>query len=182
MSNAIIDLMNDKLLLLQVEQGNKQAFDELYEKYWEQTFSLAYKRLKNMDQAKDIVQDIFLNIWLKKENHIDNLPAYLNVAVRNRVFKQVEKQKATVPFLDILQNIQEKNQMPDKDLLWKEFYSAYEALIATLPPKRQNIFRLHFHEDITTKAIAHQLGLSRKTVQNQIGKAIEQLRVSLHNL
>src|SRR5690606_1989462 len=132
--------------------------------------------------AKDIVQDIFLNIWLKKENHIDNLPAYLNVAVRNRVFKQVEKQKTTVPFLDLLQNLQEKNLMPEKELLWKEFYSAYEALITTLPPKRQNIFRLHFHEDITTKEIAQQLGLSRKTVQNQIGKAIEQLRVSLHNL
>src|SRR5690606_39103936 len=106
MSSAGTDLGNDKLLLLQVEQGNTEAFDELYEKHWEQTFSQAYKRLKNLDQAKDIVQDIFLNIWLKKENHIDNLPAYLHVAVRHRVFKQVEKQKTTVPFLDLLQNLQ----------------------------------------------------------------------------
>jgi RNA polymerase sigma factor (sigma-70 family) len=46
-----------------------------------------------------------------------------------------------------------------------------------LPPKRQQIFRLRFHDDIPTKTIASQMRISRKTVQNQLGKAIEQLRV-----
>ena len=54
--------------------------------------------------------------------------------------------------------------------------------MATFPAKRQLIFRLRFENDLSTKDIAHQLGLSRKTVQNQLGKAIEQLRINLTHL
>ena len=176
------DNTNDALLLKQVEQGSKDAFNVLYEKYWAQVYANAYKLLKDADQAKDIVQDIFINIWLKKETHINNFPAYVNTAVRNRVFKLAEKQKMLNPFLDILQNIPSMHMQADADIRRKEFYKAYEALLTTLPPKRQIIFRLRFQEDLTTKAIAGQLNLTRKTVQNQLGKAIEQLRISLLNL
>ena len=174
---------NDAELLQQVEQGSKYAFNVLYEKYWSQTYSNAYKSLKDDDQAKDVVQEIFTHIWLKKETlHIDNLPAYLNIAVRNRVFKLIEKQKLIHPFFDILETMPATYLQADANLLWKEFFRSYEALLMTLPPKRQLIFRLRFQEDLPTKDIAMQLGLSRKTVQNQLGKAIEQLRISLLQL
>ena len=176
------DHNNDTLLLQNVKNGCKKSFNILYEKYWEQTYYNAYKRLKDTDQAKDIVQEIFINIWLRKEIHIDNLPAYLNVAVRNRVFKLVEKQKMTSPFLDVLNDIPAAHEKTEADILRKEFFKAYEVLLNTLPLKRQKIFRLRFQEDLTTKAIAGKLGISRKTVQNQIGKAIEQLRISLLQL
>ena len=174
---------NDAELLQQVEQGSKHAFNVLYEKHWSQTYSNAYKRLRDDDQAKDVVQEIFTHIWLKKETlHIDNLPAYLNIAVRNRVFKLIEKQKLIHPFFDILETMPATYLQADENLLWKEFFRSYEALLTTLPPKRQLIFRLRFQEDLPTKDIAVQLGLSRKTVQNQLGKAVEQLRISLLQL
>lgn len=177
------NLTNDAELLQQVEQGSKHAFNVLYEKYWSQTYSNAYKRLKDDDQAKDVVQEIFTHIWLKKETlHIDNLPAYLNIAVRNRVFKLIEKQKLIHPFFDILETMPATYLQADANLLWKEFFRSYEALLMALPPKRQLIFRLRFQEDLPTKDIATQLGLCRKTVQNQLGKAIEQLRISLLQL
>lgn len=177
-----LDCTNDAILLLNVERGCKDSFNILYEKYWEQTYNNAYKRLHDSDQSKDIVQEIFVNIWLRKENHIDNLPAYLNIAVRNRVFKSIEKQKKTSPFLQDLHDIPSNHIQTETGILRKEFYKAYEVLLSTLPIKRQKIFRLRFHEDLTTKTIAEKLGLSRKTVQNQIGKAIEQLRISLLQL
>jgi RNA polymerase sigma-70 factor (family 1) len=174
---------DDVLLLQLIEQGSKHAFNVLYEKYWEKAYNDAYKRLKDSDQAKDIVQEIFTHIWLKRETlHIDNLPAYLNVAVRNRVLKFIEKQKNTSPFFDILENMPASSSRTDCDLLWKEFLVAYEALLNTLPAKRQTIFRLHFQEDIPTKDIAKELGISRKTVQNQLGKAVEKLKISLSPL
>jgi len=176
-------LTNDAELLQEMEQGSKYAFNILYEKYWSQTYSNAYKRLKDYDQAKDVVQEIFTHIWLKKETlHIDNLPAYLNIAVRNRVFKLIEKQKLFHPFFDILESMPATYLHADANLLWKEFFKSYEILLTTLPPKRQLIFRLRFQEDLPTKEIATQLDLSRKTVQNQLGKAIEQLRISLLQL
>lgn len=177
-----LDQNSDASLLLKVERGCKHSFNLLYEKYWEQAYYNAFKRLKDADQAKDIVQEIFVHIWLKKENHIDNFPAYLSIAVRNRVFKLVEKQKKTSPFLQTLHDLPTAQVQTEAGILRKEFYQGYEELLTTLPVKRQKIFRLRFQEDLTTKAIAGKLGLSRKTVQNQIGKAIEQLRVSLLQL
>ncbi len=174
------NLSNDSLLLQQVEQGNSHAFNVLYEKYWELAFTNAYKRLKDYAQAQDIVQEIFTHIWLKRETlHIDNLPAYLNISVRNQVFKLVEKQKLIHPFFSVIETMSATSFQADADLLWKEFFKSYEALLATLPAKRQLIFRLRFQEDVPTKDIAVQLGLSRKTVQNQLSKAIEQLQISL---
>ena len=176
-------LSNDLLLLLQIGQGNQQAFNALYEKYWGKLYTDAYRRLKDDAQAKDIVQDIFTHLWLNRETlHIDNLPAYLSTAVRNKVIKTTTRQNLAHPFFTILETIAEKKLLADADLLWKDFFQSYETLLASLPPKRQAIFRLHFHEDLPTKEIAAQLGLSRKTVQNQLGKAIEKLRVSLLQL
>ena len=178
--NLTANLINDTLLIKQVEEGSKKAFNVLFEKYWESAFSDAYKRLKNYDNAKDIVQEIFTHIWINRETlHIENLPAYLNVAIRNKVIKFVAKQKLVHPFFDILDNIPEKNSQTDGDLLWKEFFKSYEALMKSLPPKRQVIFRLRYQEDLPTKVISMQLGITRKTVQNQLGKAIETLKVSL---
>ena len=180
MSQIQISLIDDTLLLRQMEQGNKQAFNVLFEKYWEKAYSDAFRRLKNQDDAKDIVQDIFTHIWINRETKtIESLPAYLHVAIRNRVIKFIARQKPIHPFFDILDNITEKNSQADANLLWKEFFTAYELLLQSLPPKRQEIFRLRYQEDLSTKVISLQLGITRKTVQNQLGKAIETLKVSL---
>jgi len=174
-------ITDDILLLQEVEEGSEQAFNILFEKYWVKAYSDAYKRLKNRDDAKDIVQEIFTQIWINRQTQkIQNLPAYLHVAIRNRVFKFIAKQKLIHPFFNILDNIPEKNSQADAQLLWKEFFNSYEALLVSLPPKRQIIFRLRYQEDLSTKDISMQLGITRKTVQNQLGKAIESLRVALH--
>jgi RNA polymerase sigma-70 factor (family 1) len=179
MNQAPADVFTDASLLLKIEQGDKEAFNILYEKYWAQTYSTAYKRLKNEDEAKDIVQEIFANIWIRRGTIIENFPAYLNTSVRNRIYKLVESQKSVSPFFDILTNISSPNQNADGNVLWQEFYKAYEGHLSNLPPKRQQIFRMRFHDDLSTKTIADEVGISRKTVQNQLGKAIEQLRLIL---
>jgi RNA polymerase sigma factor (sigma-70 family) len=171
---------DDELLLLQLRQYSKLAFNQLFEKYWESAYSDAYRRLKDADQAKDIVQDIFAHIWLHRAtDRIQNLPAYLHTAIRNRVIKITSRQKATHPFFNPTENICGTAGNADQSLLWKEFHIAYEACLNNLPPQRQIIFRLRFHDDLPTKAIASLLGLSRKTVQNQLGLAVEKLRVSV---
>ncbi len=171
------EVQDDRILLLQLQEGKRTAFNILYNKYWEQTYSNAYKRLRDEDQAKDIVQEIFVSIWVNRHSPINNLPAYLSISVRNQVFKLAAKSKNLTPFLDILDNIPAQNEKADSNILWQEFYRSYEAILLKLPPKRQQIFRLRFHDDIPTKTIASQMRISRKTVQNQLGKAIEQLRV-----
>ncbi|MDB5119861.1 MAG: sigma-70 family polymerase sigma factor [Sphingobacteriales bacterium] len=183
MNQPKLIISDDAILLKQVGEGSKDAFNLLYEKHWKKAYVDAYNRLRDNDAAKDIVQEIFTHIWVKRETlHIDNLPAYLNVAVRNKVFKFVDKQKLKHPFFEILETMPATNMQADDNILWKEFLSSYEALLSQLPEKRKIIFKMRFQEDLSTKDIASKLGLSRNTVQNQIGKAVEQLRISLFNL
>lgn len=171
---------SDTLLLQQVEKGSTRAFDSLFEKYWQQAYSDAYKRLKNHDDAKDIVQEVFTHIWINRQStHIEKFSAYLHVAIRNQVIKFILKQKHVHSFFDSLDHVPEKNSCADAPLRWKEFLRAYEALLGTLPPKRQAIFRLRYEENLSTKTISMQMGIARKTVQNQLGKAVDTLRVSL---
>lgn len=174
---------DDDLLLQQIYDGNELAFDLLYEKYWATTYAAAYKRLKDTDQAKDIVQEIFIHIWTKKETlAIKNVPAYLNIAVRNKVFKTLAKQSHTHPFFEVLDNLPATYLQADSNLIWKEFFKSYEALLNTLPQQRRTIFQLRFQDDKSTGDIAEQLGISRKTVQNQLSLAFDQLKLSVIHL
>lgn len=173
-------LSDDAVLLEQIAQGSEAAFNLLFEKYWDRSYVEAYKRLKNSDDAKDIVQEIFAHIWTNRQLlNIKNLPAYLHIAVRNRVIKLMTRQKPVHPFFSVLDNIPEKYSLADSNLLWKEFFSAYEALLQSLPPKRRVIFRMRYQDGLSTKDISGQLGIKRKTIQNQLGKAIDTLKVSL---
>ncbi|MEP7251859.1 MAG: sigma-70 family RNA polymerase sigma factor [Ginsengibacter sp.] len=174
--------INDDLLLTQLQSGSQKSFDVLFDKYWEEALDAAYKRVKDIETAKDIVQDIFTQIWINREIGIENFPAYLHIAIRNRVLKFFAKQKPVHPFFDELENVTEKNFQADSPLLWKEFFQSFEYLINTLPPKRRDIFRLKVQEGLSTKVIASEMGIARKTVQNQLGKAIETLKVSLIRL
>ncbi|MEO8415864.1 MAG: sigma-70 family RNA polymerase sigma factor [Ginsengibacter sp.] len=183
MRETELPITDDALLLQQLSLGSEKAFNALFEKYWEKAYVDAYKRLKNHEDSKDIVQEIFTRIWVNRQTqNIQNLPAYLHVAVRNWVFKFIAKQKPVHSFFNFLETFPAKNLQADSQLLWKEFAEAYETLLGTLPPKRQKIFRLHYHEGLPTKDISLQLRITRKTVQNQLGKAVDTLKVSLIRL
>lgn len=172
--------VEDKLLLLKLKEGSELAFDALYEKYWQGLYAAAFKRLDNPDQAKDITQDVFLQLWLKRnEAHIDNLRAYLFTAVKNKVFNWLEKESKYTPVPELLLLLETSHDAADARLLKDEFIKTYEALINTLTLSQQQIFRLRYQEELSTSEIAAQLNISRKTVQNQLGKAVAQLRASL---
>jgi len=174
------DRVEDKLLLLKLKEGNEQAFDALYEKYWQELYAAAFKRLDDPDQAKDITQDVFLQLWLKREEgHIENLPAYLFTAVKNKVFNWLEKERKYTPVSELLLLLETSHDPADARLLKNEFIKTYEALINTLTLSQQQIFRLRYQEEFSTSEIAEKLDISRKTVQNQLGKAVAQLRASL---
>lgn len=170
----------DALLLQLVKQGCKHSFNTLYEKYWESAYDVACKHFKDRDAVKDVLQDIFTHIWLRRETlQVENLPAYLHVSVRNKMSKLAQKQKSIHPLFDNLKTMPAKSQWADSNLIFRELFSTYIIFLNTLSPKKQIIFRLRYVEDLSTKDIAMQLCISRKTIQNQLGKIDDQLRTVL---
>lgn len=170
----------DKLLLEQLRDGNTFAYRVLYQKYWEQTYNNIYKRLKDQEQAEDLTQDVFMQLWVKREDVlIENLPAYLYVTARNSVYKQMGKQSMFVPIDELLQNLAKAENQTDARLLRDEFMKAYDALISTLPLAQQTIFRMRYNDGMSPDEIADALDLSPKTVRNQLGKALVKVKTAL---
>ncbi|TDQ07107.1 RNA polymerase sigma factor [Pedobacter metabolipauper] len=180
MHSTDISNHDEKYHLLQLHNNCSNAFDILYTKYWEVVYANAYKRLNDADQAKDITQEIFLKLWNNRQSvKIENLPAYLHTAVKNAVFNWFEKEKKYIPVSDLLIETEAATEQADSGLLRKELLRTYEALLKTLTSSQQIIFRMRFQQDETTTMIAQKLGISRKTVQNQLGKSLIHLRESI---
>jgi RNA polymerase sigma-70 factor (ECF subfamily) len=175
---------DDHLLWQKIREGSVESFRLLYDKYWKEVYLEALKKLRNRDQAEDISQDIFANLWMKRQEfQIANLPAYLHMSVRNRVLDMFEKEKRYIPFEELLNSDpQTDHDRADGAVLRHEFLSAYKALVEELPAQRKKIFRLHYDEGLSTEEIAGELQLSRKTIQNQLGRAVSFLKANLSHL
>ena len=93
----------DSVLLSQLQNEDRFAFETIYRKYWLKCYNAAYKRLKNKEIAEDIVQNIFTRLWINRSNQsIENLESYLLTAVRYGVLDQVSRGIAYEPFFDNL--------------------------------------------------------------------------------
>ncbi len=176
------DLINcdDDFLLTELRSDCSLAFDALYNKYWQLVYANAHKRLGDEDLAKDITQEIFLKLWnLRHQSSIKNLPAYLYTAVKNAVYNYFEKEKKYVAVTDLIMDREVSNEGADSRLLVNELLRTYEVLLKKLSGSQQIIFKMRFDEDESTQAISQKLGISRKTVQNQLGKSLLQLREAM---
>jgi RNA polymerase sigma-70 factor (family 1) len=170
----------DDELLLQLSEGSKPAFDILYNRYWRLVFNTAFKRLNDMERSQDIAQDVFVQLWTRgTTTPIENLPAYLNVAARNGVFKHLEKEGRYAALPDTVAELEGTQGDADAKILHKEFLQAFHQLIDSLPAQQRIIFKMRFEEDLSSQEIADRLQISPKTVRNQLGKALNTLRTSL---
>jgi RNA polymerase sigma-70 factor (ECF subfamily) len=167
---------DDKQLLSLLSKGDKTAFEQIYQRYWEPLYNSAYKRLKNTDQCKDILQDVFVDLWARRGKvEIENLGAYLHTAIRFQIYKLAAKEKATPVFIELFESISTHSFNADSNIEYKEIENLFRAWLDTLPEKRRQIFLMHYVENLSTREIAERLQISQKTVQNQLGSASDSL-------
>lgn len=168
---------NDIELLLSLKNGERSAFEQIFNRYWSSLYDAAYKRLKDKGQCKDIIQDVFADLWIRREKvRIENLEAYLHTAIRFQIFKNASRNKISPVFIELYDSIASSPYHPGLELEEKELEELAQVWIDSLPEKRRKIFQLHFREHLSTKEIAEKLGISQKTVQNQLGTASRDFR------
>lgn len=161
-----------------VKSGDETAFSALYRRHWQRMYNSAYKRLQCKDQSQDIVQNIFVDLWERKESvEIENLEAYLHTAVRFQVFKLTSRQPQQSAFLQTFEATLAGTFRADDAVLENEVRSLLTLWIEALPGKRREIFLLHCFHGLPTADIADRLGISQKTVQNQLNTAHTELRL-----
>lgn len=172
-----IELYTDQELWLEVKEGNKNAFDELINRYWKILYNSAYKRIQMMDVCQDIVQDIFLYLWQKRAQlDIESPENYLKTSVKFRVYSYYSRNKTTSGFTELFGAITTSPYKAENKLLHHDLQELVSRWIDTLPPKRKEVFRLYLEKNMTTKEIAEELQISQKTVQNQLNLSFDDLR------
>lgn len=174
MSNIV-----DISLLNRIKKGDVKAFDELFIKYWKPLYSAAYIRLKSKDLSQDVVQEIFIDIWKRKETLAirNSLEIYLFTAVKYGVFKALDALDHQIELKD---HNPVENFGSDKILELEELYALIESKLELLPETNSKIFRLYKYDGMTAKEIGDLLGISPQSVHNSIQKTLAFLKSELH--
>jgi len=172
--------ISDAELLLMLAQDDRRAFEEIYTRYWSALLDSVYRRTKDIDQCKDIVQDVFVDLWKRRGTvEIENLKGYLHTAVRFQTLKHFATQKETPLFLELFETISSPLYNSDNSLHEKELYKLYNSWLESLPEKRKRIFLMHYRDELSTREISERLKISQKTVQNQLGMAATEMQKKL---
>lgn len=175
--------LTDNQLVDYIKSGDQLAFAEIYERYWGLMFHHVLKMTGDKDETKDLVQELFTNLWLNVEQiePETNIAAYLYVSARNKVINLIRHDKVKNNYLSSLSNFANYYQSSIlEQLSAKDLSMAIEREIQNLPCKMREIFELSRKKYRTHKEIAEELQISDKTVKKQINNAIKILRLRLN--
>lgn len=162
-----------------LRKGDNNAFNEIYKRFQGLLYLYACKVIKDKEEAEDIVQEVFLYLWDKRAtiNITSTISVYLYTAVRYKFFNLLDRKKIRINYEDSFRQFLEQGEyMTDNYIRQKEFSELIEQEIDALPDKMREVFVLSRKHYRSRKEIAEQLGISEKTVKNQINHALKILR------
>jgi RNA polymerase sigma factor (sigma-70 family) len=173
--------ISDQELLLQIQHGDHDAFDILFDRYWQRLYQSARARLNNSDTAQDIVQEIFIKIWQRRATLNINGPLenYLQSAVRLSVISHYRSKKVTeVQLEDALQRINMLEDSIESLTDYLELEKTLQQAVELMPEMLKRVYQLR-SENLSVKAIAGELGLADQTVKNYINEVSRRLRIAI---
>ena len=172
---------SDEQLVKRLANGDIAAFQAIYSRYSKKLYAIAYSRTRSVEITEEIIQDIFVMLWEHREKiGIHNVASYLATAVKHDVldhFKHLavrEKHNRKIRSLgEPFENTTEQH------VSFEELSAIMEKEVNKLPEKCRIIFKLSREEAQSSREIAAKLDISPKTVDNQINKATNVLRLQL---
>jgi RNA polymerase sigma-70 factor (family 1) len=178
----IVEHNNDASLLLEMKFGNQQAFETLYNKYKGLLYVHAYRKLKDREQVKDIIHEIFLSLWEKKTT-LDikgELSSYLFKAVRYKIIDTIDRSSTAEQYISHFQSfIESYPSQTDHRVREKILTSIIDKEIVNLPARMREVFEMSRKENLTHAEIAEKLNISEQSVRSHIKNALRILRVRL---
>lgn len=173
--------LSDQQLSDLLRTGDKEAYTEIYERYFDPLYIHAVRKLGNVDDAKDLVQELFTTLWHKHfELEHASLAAYLFTSVRNRVLDIYSRQQVASKYIASFQDYLSTTHDSAEHLVReKQLTALIEKEIQALPTKMREIFELSRKANLSHREIAEQLQISEQTVAKQVTNALKILRVKL---
>ncbi len=158
------------------------AFEQAFKTHFKALHSYAFTIVKDDMAAEEIVQNIFLKIWERKQDLVldSSVRAYLYKAVHNESLNVLKHKKIKTAYqVHTLHQMKNETDNAAKKLLTGELEGKIRKALNELPEQCRTIFQLSRFEELKYQEIANHLGLSVKTIENQMGKALKLLRIKL---
>ena len=172
---------NSDHLISQVAAGDETAFRRLFHIYWDNIYSVAFTFLKSQVVAEEIVQDIFLKIWLKRAQlpAVENFDNYLFIIARNHIYNELRRKTG-----NRMVEEEENSSSPEQQLLLKETGRLIDEAVRQLPRQQRTVYELSRNGGLDHASIASHMGVSRLTVKSHMTKALHSIRtyLSRHNI
>ena len=161
-----------------MRSGDESAFQHVFNRHWKQLFVYTCKLISDEDQAKDILQNAFIEIWTKKDTLIveGSIMPYLISVTKNEVMSLYRKNKVRLAGDDLLIASLQRVNRPDEYLIANELQSAIDIELVKMPSNMRQCFQLSRYEEKSIRDIASELMLSEQTVKNNISEALRRLR------
>ncbi|WP_212004874.1 RNA polymerase sigma factor [Chitinophaga sp. HK235] len=174
---------NESVLISRVIEGDKDAFREIYDHYRAHIFAYAYHLTKSKETAHEIVQQVFIRLWLKREqiNPALHFGGYIKKATLNHVLNFIRKTAREQQLQEkVYQRMEAMRNTTEEELVMKELQQVYRAAIDKLPPQKKLIYCLSRHDELTHEEIAQKLNISKYTVNNHLVEALRLVRQYVH--
>ena len=167
----------DEALMELVKNGDINAFEALYDRYWEKMLVRANLLLRSQADAEDLVQDVFIHVWTKRDRIVltHRFHTYVASVLKYKIYRRMAEKEVKPP------SLRETSDHSTEQWLDYEYLRAeLEEAVQALPEKCRIIFRLSREDGLTDLQIADNLGLAHKTVRTQMYRALKKLKVALH--
>lgn len=175
-------MYSDLELVTGLREGNELVFESIFKNYYERLCNYANTFINDMTDAEEMVQGTFMTLW-EKHDVIDvhtSLKSYLYRAVHNNCLNHIkhthikrEYNNEYLHYADI------EYEQVSNELMGKELECKINTAINSLPPQCQTVFKMSRYENLTYNEIAEKMGISVKTIENHMIKALRTLRVEL---
>lgn len=168
----------DRTLITRLVEGEEAAFNAIFRQAYPKVYAFAIGILKNDFDAEDVVQNVFVNLWVKREmlSEVVNLDSYLFVMARNAVMNVIiQRNFHYVDLLDI-HNYGDSAANAEDQLEAKEMQLYIDMVVSNMPPQRQMVYRLSREQGKSISEIAEIMRLKKKTVENHLNLALREIR------
>jgi RNA polymerase sigma-70 factor (family 1) len=180
---SVYKALSDSELITLLRGGDEYAYTEIYHRYHYLMLVFAYKKLRDEDLAKDFVQELFTNLWYKREtlSDVGNFAAFLYITLRRKILDHFVHQKVESKYISFLKHYvpEAGTEKADHLIRNKELSHYIEKQIEALPRKMRAVFELSRKEHLTHKEIANKLDTSEHNVAKQITNALKILKTKV---
>lgn len=162
---------------------DKETFEWIYTLYWEKVYAICYNNIREMEPAKEMVQDIFKSLWERRENlELEKAEHYLVRSAKFKTFEYIRNKVSREKHIGMkMQSCTMSTNCTEEHILFNSLKEKVNLLVDRLPCQCRRVYKMSREDGLGNKEIASNLLISERAVEYHISKATTMLKLNLAN-